>query len=262
MAKMKPPRIGQIFSDSSSDESDRVIIAKPRRVKTSASESDGKPSRRSTLTSIEDKPRERISLKVPILESPKDVDIPEGYIDYDMTKLSSVAFNTTIGYQKNTGKVIINKYFKNYDHVGGIITMGFYKHDKKNYSEKLRNIDHVFVKSITGGVDPLKDTIEIPPDQWSAIKRDMVVSYEKKSPPEWIYRTKFNTFTKAKDGTERMSFTSERGFNYIANPLNIKTIRRHITHADKLTTYILEQLNKLERRIQELEKKKSKSSKK
>lgn len=256
MPKKKAPELGRIFSSSSSDES----LLSYRKARTSASdkESQRKVRVRVNLTSAEDKPVDRnVERETIVVPSASSADVPEGYILYDKRKLHLISPNTIVGYKKNNDKVIINKYFKQYDQIGSIITVGFYKHDKRNYSESLGNIAFVFTKSISGGDDPLKNSINVPKEEWKSLKRDMVVSYQKLS-EEWIYHTKFNSFIKIKDGSERMSFTSERGYGYIANPDNIKTIRRHITHSDKMTTYLLETLNKLERRVAALEKKKSK----
>jgi hypothetical protein len=246
----KAPVIGTIFSDSSSD-SDKL---EPRRAYTSAADSAHEGNRKAYQTSIDEKSRKRSitnQVRPPIIAE-KD-NAPLGYVSFDMSKLSSLGQNTIIQYVKTNGKQIGNKFFKNYDQIGNQITVGFYKHDKRNYSESMNNIKHIYIKSVSGGDNPLKDTIEIPKNQWKDLKRDMIISYEKKANHEWIYRAKFNTFTKAKDGSTRMSMTSERG--YILNPDKISTIRRYITSNDKLTNYIIDQLQKLEFRVKELEKK-------
>ena len=80
----------------------------------------------------------------------------------------------------------------------------------------------------------------------------MVISYEKEN-HEFVYKAKFNTFLKGPDGSSRLSMTSERGFNYVANPNNILKIYRHVTGNDKTLTYILESLRKLEKRVSQLE---------
>lgn len=256
MSKKKVPELGRIFSSSSSDEN-RINYRKSR---TSASdkETPRKVRIRVNLSSVEDKSARRHIEREPIIVSSSDpTDVPDGYILYDKRKLHLISPNTIIGYKKTNDREIVNKYFKQYDQVGSIITVGFYKHDKRNYSESLSNIAFVFAKSISGGEDPLKNSIDVPKGEWKSLKRDMVVSYQKNS-EEWIYRTKFNSFIKIKDGSDRMSFTSERGYGYVANPNNIKILRRHITHSDKMTTYLLETLNQLERRVAALEKKKGK----
>jgi hypothetical protein len=257
MPKKKAPQLGKIFSSSSSDDS----LLSYRKARTSASDKEAprKVRIKVNLTSVEDKPVRRTIEREPIVvpTNSDHVDIPDGYILYDKRRLHLIPPNTIVGYQKTNDKVIVNKYFKQYDQIGSIITVGFYKHDKRNYSESLSNIAFVFTKSITGGDDPLKNSIEVPKAEWKGLNRDMVVSYQKLS-EEWIYHAKFNSFIKIKDGSERISFTSERGYGYIANPDNIKTIRRHITPTDRMTTFLLESISQLERRVAALEKKKSK----
>lgn len=81
----------------------------------------------------------------------------------------------------------------------------------------------------------------------------MVISYEK-SNKEMIRKSRFNSFLKGTEGV-RMSLTSERGYNYIANPDNIDRIYRHITSQDKTMTFVLEAMRKLDHRVQLLEKK-------
>jgi hypothetical protein len=143
------------------------------------------------------------------------------------------------------------KYFKKIDTIANEIIVGFFTHGKRTYKESLANIKNLYVRQTVKEND-LKETIEIPREQWKSIRRDMVISYEK-SNKEMVHKVRFNSFLKGTEGGVRMSLTSERGYNYIANPDNIERIYRHITTQDKTLTLILEALRKLEGRVQFLE---------
>ena len=252
----KAPLIGTIFSSDSSDE-ERGRLS-------------GSASARETI------PKKKISLRVNINSdgarsasenaskaTPNTITIPsvspDGYSAIDKSRLQFIRPNTLIQYEKKDGKFIKNKYFKKNDTIAGTVVVGFYTHGKRNYSESLDNIKTIFVQEgVNGGADPLKETIEVPQDQWKTLRRDMIISYEKDS-GEFIYRAKFNAVHKGADGSSRMSLTSERGYNYIANPSKIAKIYRHVTGNDKTLTFILEALRKLEMRVRQLEMKKNKT---
>lgn len=248
-SSQKVPVIGTIFSSDSSD-SDT-----PRRTaKTSASESDSKKKvvLKVNLTSGDEATRTK--LKAPMPQANEHIQI-------DKTRIGTLRHNTLIQYEKNDGKIVKSKYFKKTDTIANTIIVGFYPHNKRNYSESLSNIKAITVSSkISGGDDALKDTIELPKDQWKTIRRDMIVSYMKEN-KEYVYKARFNTFIKKQDGSTNMSLTSERGFSYVANPDKIVKIFRHVTSNDKTLTYILEFLQKLDSRLKFLESKLLKKSK-
>ncbi len=261
-SKKKPPVIGELFSsDDSSDDTCAPSSLVSRRAQTSASESDRKQKvkLRVNMTSASDqsdskskrKPRSCDSIKPP---PSNDSPAPDGYVAIDKKRLNTIKHNTLIQYEKLNGKMITTKYFKKCDRIAGSILVGFYQHNKKNYSEDLDNIKTIFIKGISGGSDPLKGTIEMPQNEWKTMRRDMIVSYEKND-GEYIYRAKFNSFLKGKDGASRMSFTTEQGYSYVANPDNIAKIFRHITSNDRTLQFILEAIQRLESRVKALEQK-------
>lgn len=241
---MKKSTTFDLFSDSEEEldyvprqpsDSDRR-----RSTQKSASESDSKKKKGGSKKSIEVKPSD---------------DVPESYIEIDKTRVGTLGHNTIIQYRKMNGKLIESKYFKKIDNIAGTIILGFYTHDKKNYSESLNNIKAIYVHSKQGGSDNmLKETIEIQKKDWNTLRRDMIISYQKLD-NQFIYKAKFNSYTKATDGSTRFSLTSERGYNFTANPDNIQKIYRHVTSNDKTLTFILEALRKLENRVRALEQK-------
>lgn len=250
--------IGAIFSSDSSDDSNLSSARKHRQhAKTSASDTDRKKKQRLrvNMTSEGGKPSAESVDRPPIIVT--GVESPEGYIAIDKSKLNTIRANTLIQYEKNNGKIIKPKYFKRCDPIASTILVGFFSHNKRNYSEQLSNIKHIFIQ---GGAkdeaEALKETIEIQPDQWKNLRRDMIISYQKDD-HEYVYKAKFNSFIKSPDGSSRMSLTSERGFSYIANPIKLVKIFRHVTGNDKTLTYILEALRNLEKRVKQLELKKS-----
>ena len=249
--KNKIPTIGTIFSSDSSD----AEIQPRRYTKTSASENERPPKVRLRVN-IASEGEQSLKLKSKV-DSNQAAEVssnaPEGYMPIDKTKIRTIATNTLVQYEKNDGKIVKPKYFKKMDPIDGSILVGFFTHNKRNYSESLSNIKSLFIQSIKGGGDnALRETIEIAKDQWKTLRRDMVISYEKEN-HEFVYKAKFNTFLKGPDGSSRLSMTSERGFNYVANPNNILKIYRHVTGNDKTLTYILESLRKLEKRVSQLE---------
>lgn len=266
--KKSVPLIGTIFSSDSSDEDAPPRQMKTRRAQTSASESERvrrKVRLKVNLTSASDNDSDAsTSLKVPLPRATVEADasVPDGYTVLDKSKLNTINHNTLIQYEKPDGKMIQRKYFKKVDRIADTILLGFYRHNKRNYSEKLDNIKTIFVQSASasgGGsnADQLKGTIEVPPEEWKTLRRDMIVSY-KKNDGDYIHRAKFNSFLKGRDNTSRMSFTSEQGFSYTANPNNIAKLYRHFTGNDRTLSFILETLRKLEQRVHALEQKKSK----
>lgn len=248
------PVIGNIFSSDSSD-SDHT----PRKYASSGNEK--KPRKVSIRLTNYHTDNDRIPMERP---EPASVvvpaDIPNGYVPFDKTRIGTLPQNALIQYESANGKMVKPKYFKHVDAIAGSIVIGFFKNNRRNYSEKLEKIKALYVQqSANGGAaeDPLKETIELPKDQWKNIRRDMIVSYEKDN-GEYIYKAKFNAFIKGTDEASKMSMTSERGFNYIANPSKIKRIFRHITGNDKTLTVILETIRKLEIRVRQLEQKQKK----
>ena len=254
----KKPVIGTIFSSDSSDDNGRLAIRKQRVAsKTSASDTDTRRKVRLkvNVSSGGERYAGGSSEKPPIVV---ESNAPEGYITVDKTRLGTIRPNTLIQYEKNDGKMIKPKYFKRCDPIASTILVGFYSHNKRNYSEQISNIKEIYMQGgIKGGSDALKETIEIESDQWKNLRRDMIISYEKED-HEYVFKAKFNSFIKGPDGSTRMSMTSERGFSYIANPIKILKIFRHVTGNDKTLTYILESLRKLEGRIRQLEMKQKK----
>ena len=159
-------------------------------------------------------------------------------------------------YVKNNGKEIKNKYFKSFDQINNTINVGFYKHDRKNYSESLGNIKSVLIKDEKSGGNEdsqLKETILLSKEQWTDMRRDMVISYKKKD-GKYIYRVKYNGTIKKPGKPTKYSFTTETGFNYMTKPENIELIYRHISTNDKTITMLIQTIRSLENRIKNLEK--------
>ncbi len=238
---MSKSDIGKVFSSSDSDDYLSAPISKKALPKT--------------------------SLKIPMdTTKPNKISIgPQDIDDIDLSKYqlvessryASITKNSKIIYIKNNGKKIQNKYFKRPDPIADSIVVGFYLNDKRNYSEKVSNIRQIFILSKDAGQveDPLKDTIELNSSQWKSLRRDTIVSYQKKN-NEWIYNAKFNTFLKGpKDQSTRMSMTSDRGFNFTLNPINVNKIYRHISGNDKTVTIILQNFQHLSQRVGAIEKK-------
>lgn len=249
---MKKPILGQLFSpDTSDDESLHERQRQNRYAKTSASDSEKrKPVRLKVQSCDEQSARSQAR---PLIPEPETTD--DGYVAIDTSRLRTLKFNTLIQYEKNNGKRVKTKYFKRCDPITDSILVGFYTHGKRNYSEKLSNIKQVYIlNSKEGGANMLKDTIELPQDEWKSLRRDMVISYEKDN-NEFIYNAKFNSYVKASDGSSRMSLTSSRGFSFTMNPIKIVKIYRHITGNDKTLSFILEAFQKLEARVKALESK-------
>lgn len=234
----------KLFSDSSSDSASEDYI--PRR---SASGSDR--GKQSASESVQKKSGG--SRKVEITQAE---DVPPNCVEFDKTRVGTLPPNTIIQYRKTNDKLIESKYFKKIDNIAGTIIVGFYTHNKKNYAEQLSNIKAIYINSSKGGSDNfLKETIEIPQKDWKGIRRDMIITYQKKD-NEYIEKAKFNSFVKGSDGATRISFTSERGYTFSVSPDNIKKMYRHVTSNDKTLTIILEALRKLENRIRALEQRK------
>ncbi len=247
--------IGTLFSDSSSESSSSTL--RNRKYYTSASDNNNKKNiHRSAITSADEKKYTKPPARAPLLiDSDDDIIVPDGFVNYNKNNIQSLKHNTLIQYLKKDDKYIKNKYFKRFDHIANSIVVGFFKHDKRNYTEKLNNIKNIFVKSISGGADPLHGTILIAKDQWKFIKRDSIISYKKKDNDEWIYKSKFNTFFTAPDGTTRMSMTNERGFAYVCNPQKISEMYRHVSDTDFKLATILKSIQLIETRLAKLEKK-------
>lgn len=227
------PTIGVLNSDSSSDEYEA------KRSSVSGSDTQASDRKRGGVKAIGSKP--------PIPNA------PNGYVELDKTRIGTLEPNTRIQYKKMNGKVIDSKYFKKIDNIAGTIIVGFYTHNRKNYPEALANIKSVYVSNVQGGAsDDIKDAIEIPKSEWKGLRRGMIITYQKLD-NEFTNRASFNAFVKGKDGSTRMSMTSERGFSFSASPDNIKKIYRHLTGQDKTMAQILKVVKGLEDRIRALE---------
>ncbi len=177
----------------------------------------------------------------------------------DPNQYVSIPKNSKVIYVKTSGKKIQNKYFKSYDHLSDSIILGFYVHDKRNYSEKISNIKQLFTstKTVLGGAgqDILKGTLELAPPDWKNLARDMIISYKKKD-GEWVYKAKFNAFVKSpKDQSTRFSMTSEKGYSFVTNPANIDKMYRHLSTSDKTFTQILKMLQLMQQQMGAVEKK-------
>lgn len=256
-----PPNIGEIFSSDSDDDFHIKGSNKSRSRSRSRSMSNppvhinvnrwhgSNPSYDSDGRLRGGQRKEESELAMPVLEPDRAND---GYLAIDLGRANSIKANTLVYYETNAGKVVKPKYFKKIDTIANEIVVGFFTHGKRTYTESLNNIKNFYVRQ-TIKEDGLKETIEIPREQWKSIRRDMVISYEK-SNKEMVHKVRFNSFLKGTEGAVRMSLTSERGYNYIANPDNIQRIYRHITSQDKTLTLILEALRKLDNRVQFLEK--------
>lgn len=236
-SKADDTNIATVFSSDSSDDERN----KPVCIKVDMSDSGSEPSH--TKSSKGGAPQEK----------------SKSYLSIEKNRIGKLKHNTLVQYETTAGKLVKSKYFKKCDVIGGTVTFGFYPHNKKNYTQPLSGIKSISIsRSVSGGMDDLQGTLEIPNEEWKTIRRDMVISYEKED-HEFVYRAKFNSFIKASDGSTRMSLTSERGFNYIANPIKILKIYRHVTSNDKTLTFILEALRKLETRVRILESNQKKS---
>lgn len=232
------------------------------------SSSDDSDDYSSTATSRKALPK--ISLKIPVAaseaEESKQSNVNGGAEDIDLTKYtllsskqySTIKKNTKILYVKTNGKRIQNKYFKRLDSINSSIVIGFYLNEKRNYSEKISNISELYIQTKDTSTlieDPLKDTIELKPDQWKSLRRDTIISYQKKD-DEWVYNAKFNAFIKSvKDQSSRMSMTSEGGFNFKLNPTNVSKIYRHFSGTDKTINIILQNFQLLAQKVSTIEKK-------
>jgi hypothetical protein len=218
----------------------------------------------STRGSTSQDASKRTSLKIPG-GAPSIQPDADDDIDLTQNKLvvpgsyASIPKNSKIIYIKTSGKKIQQKFFKSYDNISDCILVGFYVHDRRNYSEKISNIKQLFISnktSIDGGAkdDPLKGTLELDQTQWKALNRDTIISYQKKD-GEWVYKAKFNAFVKSrKDDSTRISMTSEKGYSFVVNPNNVSKIYRHISSNDKTLTFILQNLKQLEQRFIGLDK--------
>lgn len=212
-------------------------------------------------------PKTKTTLKIPnykaepVSDSNDNVD-PD--IDLEVNRLiqpsdyCNIPKNAKIIYIKSSGKKIINKYFKSYDSIADSILIGFYTHDKRNYTEKISNITQLFSSIKAGGVkadDILKNTIPLDINQIKTLSRDTVISYQK-ADKNWVYNAKFNAFVKSpKDQSTRLSMTTDKGYNFTVNPSNIVKMYRHISNNDKTLTFILQNLKVFEQRFVLIEKK-------
>ncbi len=253
MAQKGSVVIGQLFSDSDSDEDDR-------RYYTSASEKrKSKIAGRVVMTSADEKKSGKQLQRAPLPPaSMPESKAPDGYVEFNKKNIANMEFNSAIQYKKK-GKdaVIANKYFKKYDQIAGTIMVG-YSPGKKGatYILSLGDIDALYVRQTAGGApdDPLNGTIEVPQAQWKYIKRDTIISYKRKNTGNWIYRVKFNSYFKSsKDNSTRMSLSSETGGNYRCDPSQIVEIRRHVSDTDFKLASILQELNLLKERMARLE---------
>lgn len=232
-----------------------------------------RPSLSDLISSDEDSdnyssaPKAKTTLKIPNYK-PEPVsgsnDNVDPDIDLEVNQLiqssdyCNIPKNAKIIYIKSSGKKIINKYFKSYDSIADSILIGFYTHDKRNYTEKVSNITQLFSSIKSGGAktdDTLKNTIPLDITQIKTLSRDMIVSYQK-TDKNWVYNAKFNAFVKSpKDQSTRLSMTTDKGYNFTVNPANIVKMYRHISNNDKTLTFILQNLKLFEQRFVLIEKK-------
>jgi hypothetical protein len=253
MAQKGSVVIGQLFSDSDSDEDDR-------RYYTSASEKrKPKIAGRSIQTSADEKRSTKKLQRAPLPPATMpESKAPDGYVELNKKNIPDLAYNTIIQYKKKgEDSIIANKYFKKYDQIAGTIMVG-QSPGKKGpiYTQNLGEIDAIYVRQTAGGApdDQLSGTIEVPQAQWKYIKRDTIISYKRKHTGNWIYRVKFNSYFKSsKDNSTRMNLSSETGNNYRCDPSQIAEIRRHVSDTDFKLASILQELNLLKERMAKLE---------
>lgn len=265
---MSLPAIGTLFSGSSSDEDNN---ARPRpAIFSGGSKTDRESTQRPLRSRVRfasggeqdattnnlrgGSPRPYGPLPPASLAKP-ETPVPEGYMLVAKTRISLIRRNTLIQYKTAKGRLIKPKYFKRWDQIGDSIVLGPTQNDRRNYTESLADIEELYVlQSVERNEeDELRGTIEVPKENWKTLRRDWIISYQKKD-NEFVYRSKFNTMTTGADGSSRMSFTSERGYSYTANPSNIVKVYRHLTGNDKTLAYILESIRKIEVRLHRLEK--------
>jgi hypothetical protein len=221
----------------------------------------------STRGSVSQSASQSTSLKIPggapsldtTVDEDEDIDLTENQL-VAPGSYASIPKNSKIIYIKTSGKKIQYKFFKSYDRISDCILIGFYSHDRRNYTEKVANIKQLFISSKTsmaGGAkeDPLRGTLELDPEQWKSLNRDTIISYQKTN-GDWVYKAKFNAFVKSRaDQSTRISMTSEKGYSFVVNPTNVSKIYRHISSNDKTLSFILQNLKQLEQRIIAMEKK-------
>jgi len=187
------------------------------------------------------------------------VDDEGDYIVLNSPKeLADVCINSKLYYTNHKGERISPKYFKSYDVITKVLTLGIRTDDSKTYECDASRITNIHVKpnKIGGGIEThdtkLKDTIKIPIAEWDKIVPETVISYQRKD-KKMVYKAKFNSFITNKTKGTRMSMTSTAGFNYILGPSYIETIYRHFTSKDKTLAQILQRLNTLEKKVVKLE---------
>lgn len=192
--------------------------------------------------------------------------------NYKLIKLDdidNIEKNTKISYIKKNDKIIVNKYFKDYNILKNEMNVGFSKLGNSLYSKskyqtiyvlKIDDIKELYIHntaSIDGGkeTDPkLKDTIEIKKTDWGNIQPDTVISYKKKD-DSMVYFAKFNNYHINKlTGHTQFAVNSATGFNYFVNPGKLKAIYRHVTAKDKTMIQLFTKIKLLEDRIDKLEK--------
>jgi hypothetical protein len=182
--------------------------------------------------------------------------------------LNNIIPNSQICYIKTNGKVILSKYFKFIDIDNNKLTIGFYIHNKRNYDQKLDDINILYAQNLDTNINntnqsiviggslnyKLKNTILIKKNEWIDIQPGTIISYQK-SDGNMIYNSKFNAYTTPTEKYPiiKISLTTNIGFTYKINPTNIKKIYRHITSNDKTILQILQKIKILEDRITELE---------
>ncbi len=233
------------YYTSASSDTDRQSSKKNhnrRYVKTSADESTvfTKPPRRPMPQMNEDN---------------EDCIVPNGFALYDLSRLASLNENTQVQYTKTNDTHIVGKYFKKYDSIGNTIVLGFYTSNKRNYTQSLSDIKYLFIKSVSGGENPLRGTIEVPKEEWKHIKRDTLISYRRNDNDKWVYRVKFLTFFTSKQGTTKMRVTNEGNYAYSCDPDKIAEIRRYVSDIDFKILSILKSIQMLDERLKKLEQK-------
>jgi hypothetical protein len=187
---------------------------------------------------------------------------PEGFFLVPPSRYTDIPMNTLTHYVKKSGEIMKGKYFKEYDKFGDKLIFGYYSNNKRNYDDSINNILELYMpSSVTlkthGGASSsdanLKDTHEIPNDQWKSIARDTIISYQKLD-KTWVYRAKFNGIISDNTGKPaKIALTTESGFAYKITPNKIIRIVRHFSNTDKTLTFILTTLKNLEANMMKLD---------
>lgn len=210
---------------------------------------------------------QRPQIETPIIQNDVNSDIPNGYHEVQKEEFKNIKYNTLICYKSSsTNRIICGKYFKRFNEDKSNVVISKYKHNRINFTIAISDILNLYQRSekdevISGGaaVDEhelnMKDTIEIPKKEWSAISRDTLISY-KKQDGTWKYKLKFGAMKKSvKNGKTYLHLTTETGFIYKIGESTISNVFRHFTASDKNLVQILNVIRRLDARLSILESK-------